>query len=393
MRRKIFFVITVFLLLCSLFPSSLAEETAGVSPDNPILWYIEVFMEKFSVAITSSSSVKVEKSLHNAEERVAEFDKMLRWKKTEEAKKAKEAHELLMEKITETIIDLEKKNTEKEFEEILTIEADIQTYITDVEAITSAISTEEVNDEQKTLFAEFMEKEDANTQKLVDEAEIKKAAIILKLKASGLTDVEIATLEQNWKTGSSESVEIAEGVTGAVAAITETIPSAVSDSVTKTVDAVSDTQAGEIAGSIAETITEKVDVSESAEKAADVVEAVSTIVTDTTASSKVKIDGDVTGEQMQRINILYEQLRAEGTDAEIELTVSKMDNDLWKIEKEIDGILTSLQQQQLDDLLLTLSSEPSTVKIKIKYDPGDVSSSNSVIGESDSGLTTAFVIG
>ena len=390
MRRKIFFVITCFLLLCSLFPSSLAEETAGVSPDNPILWHLEVFMEKFSIAITSSSSVKVEKSLNAAEERVAEFDKMLRWKKTEEANKAKEAHEMLMDKIIETIIDLEKKNTEKEFEEILTIEADIQEYGTTVSAVISAISTEDIDDEQKTLLTEFMEKEETNIQKIVSEAATKKAAIILKLKASGLTDTEIATLEQNWKTGTSETTD----VTGAVTAITETIPSAVSDSVSKTVDAVAETQAGQIVDSIAETITENVDVTESVEKAVDVVETVSTVVTDTTASSKVKIDGDVTAEQLQRINILYEQLRAESTDAEIELTVSKMDNGLWKIEKEIDGILTSLQQEQLDDLILTLSSEPSTVKIKVKYDPGDISTSNGVVvGESESGLETAFVIG
>src|SRR3989338_4430001 len=201
MRRKIFFVITVFLLLCSLFPSSLAEETAGVSPDNPILWHLEVFMEKFGVMLTSSPSVKVEKILNAAEERVAEFDKMLRWKKTEEATKAKEAHELLMEKTRETIIDLEKKNTEKEFEEILTIEADLQTYTEDVGTIIAAISTDDLDEEQKTLLSEFMEKEDANLQKLVDEAAVKKAAVVLKLKAGGLTDTEIATLEQNWKTG------------------------------------------------------------------------------------------------------------------------------------------------------------------------------------------------
>ncbi len=392
MRRKIFFVITVFLLLCSLLPSSLAEETAGVSPDNLILWHLEVFMEKFGIALTSSPSVKVEKSLNAAEERVAEFDKMLRWKKIEEAKKAKEEHDLLMEKIKEIIIDLEKKNTEKEFEEILSIEKSHMAYGGEMVDVMTQNNATELGDEEFELLADFVKKETENILLISSEVQTKKAAIILKLKASGLTDTEIATLEQNWKTGSYE--EITEGVTGAVSAVAENIPSAVSDPVTQTVDAVTETQAGEIAGSIAETITENVDVSEGVEKAADVVEAVSTIVTDTTTTSKVKIDGDVTAEQMQRINILYEQLRAESTDAEIELTVSKMDNGLWKIEKEIDGVLTSLQQEQLNDLLVTLSSEPSTVKIKIKYDPGDASASNGVVvGESESGLETAFVIG
>ena len=73
--------IIIFVLSLLLLPSSLAEETAGVSPDNPILWHLEVFMEKFGIALTSSPSVKVEKILNAAEERVAELDQMLRWKK------------------------------------------------------------------------------------------------------------------------------------------------------------------------------------------------------------------------------------------------------------------------------------------------------------------------
>ncbi len=387
--KKIKLIIALF-ILSLLLPSSLAEETAGVSPDNPLLWHIEVFMEKFGIAITSSPSVRVEKSLNAAEERVAEFDKMLRWKKTEEAKKAKEAHEVLMEKIKEIIIDLEKKNTEKEFEEILSIEKSHMIYGSDMIELMTQNNASDLSDEELVLLTDFVNKETENFLLISSEVQTKKAAIILKLKAGGLTDTEIITLEQNWKAGISGSSE----VTGAVSAIAQTIPSAVSDSVSKTVNAVTETQADEIAGSIAETITENVDVSESVEKAVDVVETVSTIVIGTTTTSKVNIDGDVTAEQMQRINILYEQLRAESTDAEIELTVSKMDNDLWKIEKEIDGILTSLQQEQLDDLLLTISNEPSTVKIKIKYDPGDLSTSNGVVvGESDSGLETAFVIG
>lgn len=389
MRRQLFILCMVFLVLFSIVPSTFAEETAGVSPDNPILWHIEVFMEKFRIAITSSSSVKVEKSLNNAEERAAEFSKMLRWKKTEEAKKAKEAHELLMEKVKEAIIDLEKKNTEKEFEDILAIEESIMMYGATITAAITESSAAELDEEQRALLSEFAQKENENFNLISSETATKKAAVILKLKASGLTDSEIATLEQNWKTGNSSAA-----VTGAVSAIQEKIPLVISDSVHQAADTVAETQAGQIVDSITETITEHVDVAESVETATDVVEAVSTIVTDTTTTSKVKIDGDVTAEQMQRINILYEQLRAESTEAEIELTISKMDNGLWKIEKEIDGILTSLQQQQLDDLLLTLSSEPSTVKIKIKYGPGDVSAANGVVvGESDSGLETAFVIG
>ncbi len=369
MNQKLFVFLVIIVLLTATIR---ADEvvTAGVSPDNALLWRLEILMEDLNSIATSNQGTKVEKILDHAAERVAELEKMLRWEKTVAAEKAVQKHEKLMSAALEKILELEHKNAEKEFEAEIHIEEALATYQTQMTNILLSSDADAMSEEGTALFTRFLEKDTQLQQKLHDEALKKKDATTLKLKASGLSDADIETLNANLKAGKEGSTD---DITGAAAAFSSNITTAATD--------------------VVETITETVDVGEGIEKVGAVVETISTIVTDTTTSSKVKIDGDVTAEQLQMINLLYEQLRAENTDAEIEITVSKMQNDLWKIEKEIDGSLTSLQQQQLTDLLLSLSTNPSTVKIKVKYDSGDVSSGNIVMGESNSGLTTAFVIG
>ena len=116
------------------------------------------------------------------------------------------------------------------------------------------------------------------------------------------------------------------------------------------------------------------------------------MITDISSNNKVKIDCDLTAQQLQAVNILYNQLIAESTDAEVELTVSQMSNGMWKIEKEVDGTLTSLQNQQLDELLVSLSKTPSSVHVKIKYDPAEVETAGLYSG-GNGDVETTFVIG
>lgn len=386
MKQRIF----VFLILIFLCTGAIrADEvvTAGVSPDNPLLWRLELLMEDINSAATSDQGLKVEKILGHAAERVAEMEKMLRWKKTPAAEKAIEKHKRLMDTASEKITELTHKNTEKEFEAEIRIEEAIIAYETSVAEIL-ATDSDVFAEEERAIQNSFVE---TTFQKaLLEETLKKKEATILKLKASGMSDTDIEALEANLKAGKESTTS---DITGAAAAFSSNLTTAATGAVSA-VDSAVESATGSSPSEIVGTITETVDAGENVEGIADVVETITAIVTDTTTSSRVKIDGDVTAEQMQMINLLYEQLRAENTDAEVEITVSKMQNNLWKIEKEIDGTLTTLQEEQLNDLLVSLSTNPSTVKIKVKYDPGDVSAANGVVvGESDSGLETAFVIG
>ncbi len=363
--EKKFISILVFCLL--FLPSSVHAETvtAGVSPDNPLLWRIEIFLDDVNAAITSNSGVKVEKMLGHAIERVAEMEKMLRWNKTSAAEEAVEKHARTIEKVKEKIGSLEKESTEKEFEAEIIIETALEKYSASVTIILSTIYSTDYSPEQSSVSTEFITQHIEILLLLTDAVKEKKEATKLKFKANGMSDADIMVLEENLK--ARKEVTEAIKATGAATKVSE---------------------------KIVENIADAVGTEEAIEKAKEVVETVSTIVTDTTASSKVKIDGDVTPEQMQLINLLYEQLRADNTEAEIEITISRMGNGFWKIEKEIDGTLTALQEDQLDNLLFLLNKEPSTVKIKVKYDFRDTSAgSDIIVGESDSGLTTAFVIG
>ncbi|MEK6868463.1 MAG: DUF5667 domain-containing protein [Nanoarchaeota archaeon] len=389
MNQKLF----IFLLIVILWSAVIhADEaiTAGVSPDNALLWRLEILMEDINTAATANQGTKIEKILDHAAERTAELEKMLRWEKTAAAEKAAEKHEKLMSSALEKIQELEHKNTEKEFEAEVHIEEAIGMYLGQMTTIMLSSDANAMGSEGAIIFTAFVEKQLTGQTQLLDELLKKKDATKLKLKATGMSDADIETLEANLKAGKESATS---DITGAAAAFSSNLTTAATGAVSA-VDSAVESATGASPTEIVGTLTETVDVEESIKKVGDVVDTISAIVTDTTTSSKVKIDGDVTAEQMQMINLLYEQLRAENTDAEIELTVSKMQNDLWKIEKEIDGLLTSLQQEQLGDLLISLSANPSTVKIKVKYNPGDVSEANGVVvGESDSGLTTAFVIG
>jgi hypothetical protein len=364
MKQRVF-VVLIIIFLCAATIRTDEVVTAGVSPDNALLWRLEILMEDLNSAATSNQGTKVEKILDHAAERVAELEKMLRWEKTAAAEKAEEKYEKLMSAALEKIQALEHKNAEKEFEAEIHIEEALAIYQVQITNIMISSDANVMGEEGSAFFTTFVEKDMQHQQRLHDEMLKKKDATKLKLKGSGLSDLDIETLEANLKAGKESTTT---EITDAAAAFSSNLTTAATGAVSAVDTAV--------------------------ESATEVVETISTIVTDTTTSSRIKIDGDVTAEQMQMINLLYEQLRAENTDAKIEITVSKMQNELWKIEKEIDGSLTSLQQQQLDDLLLSLSENPSTVKIKIKNYHGDLSSANGVVvGESDSGLTTAFVIG
>lgn len=372
-RFFVFFIFTFFFL-----QPIYADEvvTAGLSPDNALLWRVEIFIEDMNSLLTANQGVKVEKILNHAAERAAELEKMLRWEKNAAAEKAAEKHEKLMNTALEKIQELEHKNAEKEFEAEIHIEASLSVYQQSITEIIIPTDGTMFGEEELIFLSTFSEKNLVLQKQLLDELFQKKDATKLKLKASGLSDADIETLEKNIQKGETETsardVADAADITAVATAFSTNLSAAASQAAT-----------------VVDTITDA-----GVETVEEVVEAVSTIVTDTTTTTKVKIDGDVTAEQMQMINILYEQLRAEKTDAEIEIIVSKMQNDLWKIEKEIDGSLTSLQQQQLDDLILSLSANPSSLKIKIKYDPGDHNGANGVlVGKSDSGITTAFVIG
>jgi len=377
--RKLIMIPLLLILVASLVHAQ-QNVTAGISPDNPMLWKIELFFEHASAAITSNDAEKINKRMHSAEERAAEMEKMLRWKKTEAAQSAKLAFDDEISTLQQYFSEFEYKSPQNELEAEYTVQEILQTYDAEITAVTATLESAELDDAQKQIVQQFLE-----TVKITDfqaALNAKKDATFLKLKANGLTDDDIAALE----TGIFNKIKnvantlfnntVANNSNSSQLGLLQENPNELVEVQS------SDVQQSEIQ-------TEVIDqpiISESSP-----IENTNSVVIDVSSKSKLKIDGTLTAEQEQAVNLLYSQFIVENTEAEVGITVTQMDNGLWKIEKEIDGTLTVTQDQQLDALLILLGNSPSSSHITVKYDP-TTSDTNAYVGES-SGVSTSFVIG
>jgi len=352
--RKIILIPLLLILAASLVHAQ-QNVTAGISPDNPFLWRMEVFFEHVSTAITYDSAEKINKRMHSAEERAAEMEKMLRFKKTEAAQSAKNAFDDEVTALQQYISEFEYKSPQNELDAEYKVQELLQNYNSEITSLTTTLASAQLDDNQTQIVQEFVEKVKAADFQSVLNA--KKDATILKLKANGLTNEDIAALQ----TGIVEKVK-----TFADNLLNETFSNQTVSNQTNNSEQVQ------------ENVSEE-----------SVSEQPQSVVTDVSSKSKVKIDGIVTAEQQQAVNLLYSQLIAENTEAEVEITVTQMDNGLWKIEKEIDGTLTSLQDKQLDALLVSLGNSPSSLHITVKYDSSEA---DAYVGESNN-ISTSFSIG
>lgn len=371
--QKILAYVLLFVVMLSAVH---AKQTAGISPDNAILWRLDIFFEHTNVFITYDQTKKIEKRMQSAEERAAEMEKMLRWKRTAEAEKAKVAYEKELAAVNGSVAKLEYSRPQSEFEAEYVIDSLLQSSQEELVSITTAMHAADLDDSQKQLVQQFSALTLDDIQEKLKE---KKDATVLKLKANGLTDENIAALEQ-------DILSSLEAVKDEVQGTEESGQEEVKEQQVEETESVVEQPAES-----EKTMTEESEEKQTAKETNKTAEPIA-VVADTSSKNKVKVDGELTAEQLQAVNLLYSQLVAENTDAEIEVTVMQMDNGLWKVEKEVDGILTSLQSQQLDNLLVSLSQEPSSVHIKVKYDSAEPEGTGVYVGQSGD-IETAFVIG
>lgn len=351
----IFLFLSVFLL-----PLAAAKSTtAGISPDNAFLWRIELIIEKIDVSLTSDTSIKIEKEFSYAEERLAEVEKMFRWEKQSAAEEAREKHVLLLDKIEERVVNLQKKDAEKELEYEVHIGQRIILYGENSATLVVLLEQSAATEEQKTLTTDLLMKHEEKIHKIKTALADKREETHVRLQANGLSAEAIEQLEEKFKESINEE---------------------------------SDEEEQSTAESVNTTVNESVETNESV-AIADTVEGIVAVVEDTSTKSTVRVDGDVSAEQMEMIAAVYDQLESEGTAAEIEITVLQMENGYWKIEKEIDGTLSSSQQQKINTLVASLQQNTAYCRIKIKYDPSDATTSGFATGTSEDGVGTTVVIG
>ncbi|MBI5072936.1 hypothetical protein HZA99_03895 [Candidatus Woesearchaeota archaeon] len=391
--RKCASIVFLLLLFTSLVQAS-APQTAGVSPDNPIFWRIEIFFEDINVAVTSDPAVKVQKSLDHAEERVAEVEKMLRWNKTDAAEKALNKYDTILEKTQTVITTIDDDDKQQALKRELEINASLATYISHLVELQALIASTSHDATQTALLAKISERMTTTTASLEQVLADKKQQTETAVKANGVTDDVLLQMEQDIQEGIGQTKNVEDQLDSLqkmnLTSFVDTAADIASNDSLMTSLAANATSLAEQAVDAAAEFLEENQSSSSSQQT----HATATI-SDASSRNKLKVDGAITADQQQKINILYQQLQTENTEAEIEIAVSQTDSGYWKIEKEIDGTLSAQQTAQLTDLLLSFSNPTNAVSIKIKYTPVSAPSKSTIVysGTSDSGVSTNFQIG
>jgi hypothetical protein len=359
----------------------------GITPDNVILWKFDVWSEKFFTAITLDQTEKIHKSIASAEERLTEMEKMLRKEKAWPAEKAKLEQDDAMENARGYITYLDYQEKEKELEKEYSIQAMLLNYESVVNELRVQLDEEDLDEEATDFVLDTFAQITEQQYILATALQEKKDGTKLKIKANGLTDEQIAALEASLSNGIGELT--LNFITDTVVEESDPILVFVQE---ETEDAVE--EASEILEDVVEDLGYVIGYAdgEIEEMEEDVPIA---IITDTSTTTKVSVDGDVTAQQMDFITAVHDSLVAAGTDAEIEIVVAEVQKGAWKIEKEVDGVLNLEQQTLLDQMLYSLSQDPSALRIKIKYDPQSVDEEEGVYvgADEETGVSTSFVIG
>jgi hypothetical protein len=360
----------------------------GITPDSVILWKFDVWAEKGLITITLDQEEKVRKSLRAAEERLTEMEKMLRKEKLWPAEKAMIEHNDFIENARAYIVYLDYQQKEKEFEK----EFEIQQYLIDygviVDMVHEQILDEDLDEKGENIVTDAFTTISKQITELTLALDDKKAETKLKIKANGLSESELAQLEGSLSAGVNDllAMDVDEEVEPLVELGKEEAEDLVEEilELEETLEEITDDIGKNVGFIIGFGDTNSV-----------VDEEPQALVTDTSTKTKVKLDGDVTASQIDIINSLYNSLVSAETKAEIEIDVSEVQEGSWKIEKELDGVLTNMQESLLENLLLSLGTEPSSVRIKIKHNPNSLDTDEAVYyGEDEnSGITTNFVIG
>lgn len=393
-KKKILVLLFLVILSHVFAVSASAPQTAGVSADNVILWKIETFFENANVLVTSDPAIKVQKSLNHAEERIAEIEKMVRWNKTDAAEKTLNKYDAILEKTSVIISDIDNNDKQLALERELKIDAIIATYFSHLAQLEQLFTFTSSDEAQISFLSKTKERMMKTSSSLEQSLIEKKKETISALKANGLTEQDIITMQEEIFAKISQSFlpsaasSLKEGLNLTLSSF---VNSSMNDSLLTSLASNASSFAENVASAAATFLYEN-ETNSSVDS--NPVQVVATI-SDASSKNKLKIDGTITSDQEQKINILYQQLQTENTKAEIEITVSQTQSGLWRIEKEIDGILSEQQNAQLDDLLLSFRNPANAVSIKIKYAPVSSAFESTAMysGTSDTGVSTSFQIG
>ena len=189
------------------------EEEAGVTPDQPVLYGLERAMERISLALTLNKAAKAKKGLVHARERLQEVQLMIARKKLEQAEKAQQIHDKIMEQVEEDIEEFG-DGEEQELEDSAEIENELLLYQQRLEKLARIRARlEKVKEHQINKIDMLVGKLNQTQERIRIAVENKQEKTYLKIKArTGMTDEEFEELREDirdiYENASDETIEI-----------------------------------------------------------------------------------------------------------------------------------------------------------------------------------------
>ena len=223
------FIVTLFIISQTAFAYPITgnvvktEKTkigAGITPDS-FLYFLDVALDNINLALTFDSGEKARKGLEIARERLLEVREMIEENKLEAAEQAKEEHGNLLNKVKESVQELEKDNSTEEIEEELEIEKELKEHEDDVEEVNTELKIKikiegALTEEQKALINSLLDSLKGQTGEVKIEIKNKKDKTKIKIKQeTGKSDEEIEDeIEDLEEEIGLEEVEIKAEITG-----------------------------------------------------------------------------------------------------------------------------------------------------------------------------------
>jgi hypothetical protein len=180
-------------------PEDIVEE-AGITPDNP-LWRLERAMERIGLALTAGKSAKAKKGLVYARERLMETQAMVAARKIKAAAEAQEAHDDLIDDVSNQIAELGNGDIAEELADEIELEEALNEHKTLVREVNNIkLKTKGLTVVQQAQLNGVVSSIEGSTLRAQLSVRARKDKTKSKIKATeGLSEEELAALEAQVK--------------------------------------------------------------------------------------------------------------------------------------------------------------------------------------------------
>mgnify|MGYP001572614050 CR=1 FL=1 len=204
-RMKKLIAILVALLLLPIAYAQQPAQDAGITPDS-FLWGLDKALDQLALLLTFDEGEKAKKGLEIARERLLEVKLMVEENKLEAAEKAKDEHGNLLNKVKESVSELEEDNSLEEIKEVIEIEKELEEHDEEVEQTFGELKVKikiegEVTQQQTALIESILNSLKGQTGEVEIEIKNKKNKIKIEIeqktgKSEEEIEVEIEGIEK-----------------------------------------------------------------------------------------------------------------------------------------------------------------------------------------------------